>query len=191
MASKTIPWNAEAGQRVKQARKNMQWAQGQLCEAARIRRNMLVAIENGSRAPQQDRLKQIAKALGVNAEWLIYGDKNVNEPDVIDVASSVVEEAPAVTALFPGDNVGARLKYARNKAGITLKLIAEASDIGVSYLSIRNYESGKHRVPFSRLQIFAREYGCEVENLATREEIEALKAYETKYKKTRQNFVFA
>ena len=174
----SINWSADAGKRVKQARMAKHWEQGQLCEKARIPgRNVLAAIENGSRPPKAERLEEIAKALGVDADWLVHGDP---EPEVIDVQATEIIEAPTTAkpedVLFPGSTVGERLKYARTQAGLSAALVGGV--LGISDVSIRNNEEGRTRIPYSRLEACAREYGCKVENLATVDECKEMRAYE-------------
>lgn len=59
--------------RVKKLRETLGWTQQQLADAANVSQSMIGNIESGARA-QPRKLPQLAKALGVTAEYLSSGE---------------------------------------------------------------------------------------------------------------------
>jgi len=76
------------GERLRMARRKAGLTQKQLGDAVGMTKGSISGLENGSsKNPSAGNLLPIAKALGVNPEWLLTGKGNMRPPTPIDVES--------------------------------------------------------------------------------------------------------
>lgn len=69
------------GRRVQELRRNRQWNQTQLADAAGVSQATVSQIESGDRTPGLEAVGALAKALEVTVEFLAYGSNDVYEVD--------------------------------------------------------------------------------------------------------------
>lgn len=184
----SIPWSAACGQRLKKKRMECGLSQGQLCQEARIPGiRILSQFECGANSPKQDRFEAICKALGITASEILDGTgAETVETDVIsEVPDSKQEESAAPEStnpvqdgfeLFPGNSVGERLRFARERNNLSRTFVAEF--ISVSGAMVGRYEGGLNMISEKGLRTFAELYSCSVENLATEEELAAIRQHD-------------
>lgn len=76
---KPVPWPDDLaekqGERIKATRERLQWSQARLAKASGVKRQKILAVENGklSLPLRSDELAALADALGVPRGWLAYG----------------------------------------------------------------------------------------------------------------------
>ncbi|QCI67230.1 XRE family transcriptional regulator [Phreatobacter stygius] len=93
------------GDRIRAARKQRGWTQGQLGEALGVSSQAVSQWEQGRTDPEIDRLQQAADLLGVQRDWLTSG----LGPDRSEAQGPAPVIAPFAPAIVPGaDLVGAR-----------------------------------------------------------------------------------
>lgn len=73
------------GNRIKAARKKLEWTQKMLASKSGINEVQLRGYENGNRTPKKDTLEKIAAATGIPSKWFLYGDPD--EVSFLDVFS--------------------------------------------------------------------------------------------------------
>ena len=69
----------QSGDRIKAARENLNWTQGQLAEAAGISKGFLSDIENDKRNISSESALKIADALGISLDYLLRGETGERE----------------------------------------------------------------------------------------------------------------
>lgn len=126
-------------------------------------------------------------------------DKGDTEMEAYSMAAVVEEEAGAETAeestpfLFdgeaedkhknettgkiPGESLGERLENARNRKGISRNKVVDAYDIGVGMETLRRYEKNIRLCPEDTLRVLANIYECDIEDIASSEDIENIREY--------------
>lgn len=181
-----IPWDASCGKRLKQRRMACGLSQGQLCQEARIPGiRILAQFECGSNSPKQDRFEAICRALGVEASEILNPPQEItveaveavdSEQDDPGAVSESTDAAQTAPVLFPGNSVGERLRFIREKNNLSRSFVAEF--ISVSGAMVGRYENGLNMISEKGLKTFAELYSCDVMELVTPNELEAIRQHD-------------
>ena len=86
---------------------------------------------------------------------------------------AVKEHAAGIT----GNTIGERLKSARKRMKYSQELVASASDINISNITLGRYERNERMVPEKLLYEFAALYCCDISDLATEEDLLQIRKY--------------
>lgn len=81
------------------------------------------------------------------------------------------------TGKFPGESLGERLENARNRKGISRNRVVDTYDIGVGMETLRRYEKNIRLCPEDTLRVLANIYECDIEDIASSEDIENIREY--------------
>lgn len=68
------PHSSGLGRRMRQARERAGLTQRALAAKSRCTNSTIIEVEAGKRMPQIDTIEVLARALGVTASWLAYGE---------------------------------------------------------------------------------------------------------------------
>ena len=85
-------FTTQLGQRIKTARENAGLTQSQLAEIAEVSTNHISALERGVYDTRAELLAKIATALGVDANYLLLGEKSEQNPQ-LERAFRLAEQA--------------------------------------------------------------------------------------------------
>ena len=85
-------FTTQLGQRIKTARENAGLTQSQLAEIAEVSTNHISAFERGVYDTRAELLAKIATALGVDAHYLLLGEKSEQNPQ-LERAFRLAEQA--------------------------------------------------------------------------------------------------
>lgn len=171
------------GNRIKFARRARGLNQGQLCDRAHIPSIKLVSkFELGLDVPKGERLKLIAKALGVTEDYILKGEVKVKVEQTTDTrrqATAILftkkeektEKAPERPVPWDGFYwaKGAYLKELRNKNKLTLHDVAELVGFCGKRSTIDTkvyaWEKGKCRIAKQNLDTLSHLYGVSFDEL--------------------------
>lgn len=76
---------ARVGMRIRQARKEKDWSQGELAVRCGISMSFLGHIERGTRVMSLDTFVHICAALGLDADWLLWGAAHQVDDQLADM----------------------------------------------------------------------------------------------------------
>ncbi len=84
------PHASGLGLRVRQAREHAGLTQRALAAKSRVTNSTIIEVEAGKRMPQIDTVEVLARALGVTAAWLAYGQGG--SPDWLQEAETQTQQ---------------------------------------------------------------------------------------------------
>lgn len=110
----------DISERVKELRKSRKWTQMDLCKKTGISGGMIGSIENGSRNPSKSTLSKIAKAFGVDANWLETGIET-NTDSISSILRRMVRNGVIKSSNFDEDIKRIIIKAAEVEVDILLQ----------------------------------------------------------------------
>ncbi|MGG0793794.1 helix-turn-helix transcriptional regulator [Brevibacillus laterosporus] len=144
--------------RIKMARLNKGWTQGKLGEKLGKTRTAVVNWETGYATPEDSTISEIAKVLKVEREWLIDTSNDECEKMEIHFKKDKVK-----TAMSNSEKIGARLRYFRERRGLTGEQVAASLNIARGTLS--GYETGRREPNFETLILLSKLYAMSIDQL--------------------------
>lgn len=91
-------YSAEVGQRIIDARKNLGLTQLELAELAGISQRSMQAYETGEVIPYR-KLREIAAVLQVSPMWILHGEEEEADPEVVELQRQVENLSKLIRAM--------------------------------------------------------------------------------------------
>lgn len=133
----------ELSKKVKMIREELGWSQAELAKKMGYSsRTSINKIENG-RPCSQKIISRLANALGVSVAYLMGWQ----------------DEQPETPKASPGD-LASHVKELREKKHYTLEEMAE--ELSIPIMTLKEYESGTRKIPYSIIKKMAKLYGVDL-----------------------------